>query len=363
MHRKTWAWLPCTLLCAPAVATASSVTLFGLMDTGLDLSSAGGPATARMQSGQYAGSRFGLRGTEDLGDGLQAVFVLENGLNSDTGVAGQSGRLFGRQAYVGLSGRAGALTLGRQYSPLVSVAFQMDAFENGMAPQFPNLGLYPGGERIDNAIKYTSPSFGGLTMAAMLALGERSTAPRAGDDSYGVNVHYASGPMRLVAAYGVRKFASAAALGEVVKPVVVLPNVVTNGSITTYMAGGNYDFGLFALHGGYQRQRIADDVYFGRIDQDLYTLSVAVPVGKAGRFLAGYTFLNDHSPAQLDASLFGFGFVYSLSRRTSVYTSTAWLNNHNGAGNVIGGNTSPGLPLAYPGANARTIQVGLRHAF
>jgi general bacterial porin, GBP family len=112
-------------LAAASAHAQSSVTLYGLIDAGLMYTNnvkKGGSEGALVQatSGNINGSRFGLRGAEDLGGGLQAIFVLENGYNVQNGKLGQNGRLFGRQAFVGLSNKEyGAVTLGRQYDSLV----------------------------------------------------------------------------------------------------------------------------------------------------------------------------------------------------------------------------------------------------
>ena len=116
---------------APGMTFAqNSVTLYGIVEVGATYTSnAGGHQQYALTSGVASGSRFGLRGTEDLGSGLQALFDLENGFAPTTGKLGQNGTFFGRQAYVGLGGNWGTLTLGRTntntydlVSPLVSGA-------------------------------------------------------------------------------------------------------------------------------------------------------------------------------------------------------------------------------------------------
>jgi predicted porin len=105
------------MLCGAAHAQ-NSVTLYGLIDEGVNFTNNAGSGSA----GNAAGSRWGVRGSEDLGSGLSAIFRLEGGFNASNGEFGQEGRLFGRQAYVGLqSDRYGTLTLGRQYDPTVDL--------------------------------------------------------------------------------------------------------------------------------------------------------------------------------------------------------------------------------------------------
>src|ERR1700739_2517468 len=108
----------------------SSVTLYGIVDEGFNINTnAGGKHLYNLSSGVLQGSRWGLRGTEDLGGGLSAIFVLENGFDVNTGKLGQGGLMFGRQAYVGLSSRYGTVTLGRQYDSVVDYLGPLGAGE------------------------------------------------------------------------------------------------------------------------------------------------------------------------------------------------------------------------------------------
>src|SRR5437868_3826129 len=121
MNKTLIAAASATALFAPLAHAQSSVTLYGLIDAGIAYTNnVNGGSQWRMTTGTINGSRFGLRGTEDLGGGLKALFVLENGFNANNGALGQDGKLFGRHAYVGLSRSGfGTLTLGRQYDTMV----------------------------------------------------------------------------------------------------------------------------------------------------------------------------------------------------------------------------------------------------
>lgn len=112
------------LLATIPAKAQSTVTLYGVIDEGIDyVNNSGGSSLVRMRDGTYDGvygSRFGLKGSEDLGGGLSAIFKLENGLSTENGQLLQGGLLFGRKAYVGLSHATyGTLTFGRQYDPVV----------------------------------------------------------------------------------------------------------------------------------------------------------------------------------------------------------------------------------------------------
>src|SRR5471032_3461610 len=106
----------------------NSVTLYGIIDTGFTYThnSGGSASQFGLSSGNESGSRWGLKGSEDLGGGLKTIFQLENGFNSTTGKLGQGGREFGRQAFAGLSGTNwGTVTLGRQYDPVADLVQQV----------------------------------------------------------------------------------------------------------------------------------------------------------------------------------------------------------------------------------------------
>jgi predicted porin len=165
----------------------SSVTLYGLIDEGITyVNSAqtgrtsggltGGPQFALTDGHAtgVAGSRWGLRGTEELGAGLKANFVIENGFMANTGTLAQGGAEFGRQAYVGLSGDFGALTLGRQYDPLINFVQPFAAagtWAGYMGSHADDVDNLSNTNRINNAVKFTSATYDGFKMAAMYSLG------------------------------------------------------------------------------------------------------------------------------------------------------------------------------------------------
>ncbi len=174
MNKNPWKLcLPMLLLSAGAHAQ-SSVTLYGLFDEGINYTNnAGGASAVQMRSGDVTGSRFGFRGQEDLGDGYSAIFRLENGFNPNNGEALQGGAMFGRQAYVGLSSdRFGTVTLGRQYDPTVDTFSRLTAGgtwggDVGAVPFDSDNADYD--FRINNAVKYVSPTFAGFSGEAMYA--------------------------------------------------------------------------------------------------------------------------------------------------------------------------------------------------
>jgi len=191
------------MICSGAYAQ-TSVTLYGLIDEGFNYNSnlKGGRSYA-VQSGVMQGSRWGLRGDEDLGGGLQAVFRLENGFDLNTGKMSQGGLLFGRQAYLGLSSRYGTVTLGRQYD--VDADF-VGPFEAGNQ-WAGNVGAHPGDldnfnntVRTNNAIKFKSVSYGGFSFGGLYSLGGvAGDATR--NQSWSIGAGYVNGPLALGAGY------------------------------------------------------------------------------------------------------------------------------------------------------------------
>jgi predicted porin len=171
MKMKWKVWIPALLVCSGAHAQ-SSVTLYGLIDEGLNFTNnAGNGQNYQLKSGDVAGSRFGLKGSEDLGGGLKAIFQLESGYNVSNGEQGQDQRMFGRQAFVGLSSNQyGTLTLGRQYDPTIDMFSDLTAAGNWAG----DVGATPFDNdntdwdfRTNNSVKYVSPTIAGFTGEAM----------------------------------------------------------------------------------------------------------------------------------------------------------------------------------------------------
>ena len=182
----------------------SSVSLYGIIDAGFNaITNVGGGHQYAMTSGVSNGSRWGLLGSEDLGSGMKAVFRLENGFDVTNGTLSQGGRLFGRQAYTGLSSPYGIFTFGRQYDSLVDSVGGLVVSTQWAG----NVGSHPGDldnlnntNRINNAVKYTSPTFGGVVLSDLYSFGGV-----AGDTSrsqiWSTGAKYAAGPLTIGAGY------------------------------------------------------------------------------------------------------------------------------------------------------------------
>ncbi|WP_296655614.1 porin [Paraburkholderia sp.] len=204
-----------SMLCASAAHAQSSVTLFGLIDTSIAYSSnatvnpakpsAGGGTQWQEFSGTVYTSRWGLRGNEDLGGGLSAVFWLENGFDATKGSAKNGGDLFGRQAWVGLaSNKYGTLTLGRQYDFMVTYLAPLSATGSGFGG---NVAEHPydndnlnNDMRLNNSVKFSSASFDGVKVGAMYAFSNQP-GQVSNNNAYSAGISYSVGPVNLAAAY------------------------------------------------------------------------------------------------------------------------------------------------------------------
>lgn len=214
----------------------SSVTMYGLIDEGINFTNnAGKGSVYKLQSGDTVGSRWGIKGNEDLGGGTSAVFLLENGFNASNGALGQDGRLFGRQAYAGLSSKQyGTLTLGRQYDPTIDMFSAITAAGNWAG----DVGATPFDNdntdwdfRVNNSVKYTSPTVAGFTGEAM----------------YGFSNTSGFADNRLVSAAGQYQYAGLTAVVAYMKidnPGAGMAGAVTNDSVFGGSSQQNIDAGV-----------------------------------------------------------------------------------------------------------------------
>jgi predicted porin len=322
-------------------AAQTNVTLYGILDAAVSSQDSGGPEgrTTVINSGNQSSSRFGFRGTEDLGNGLKAVFNLEAGAAIDTG-AGDSA-LFGRRAVIGLEGGFGSLTLGREYSPIAAVAAATDAFGQGFYGS--NLSAFTPNRltrRLSNSVNYKSPSWNGFKVLAAYSAGEVTTANTPSGDLKGVGAEYTLGGLYLGAAFHQIKRVPAdedrdAAIG----------------------AGYKFEqLGGFELKANWmQADREGSAAKYKQVN-----LGGAMPFG-AHRVYANF---QQQKQGTAKGNSWALAYTYSLSKRTNLYASYASLDN-NGSG-VFGLSSSSVTvtPAATAlGADPSVFSLGLRHTF
>lgn len=323
-----------TLLALGASCTAlaqSSVTIYGVADAGLVVDKdAAGDRLTRVASGVASGSRIGFKGKEDLGNGLSALFVLESGFNIDTGTSGQGGLLFGRQAYVGLSGTGGTVTLGRQYSPYyLALRDVADPFVIGLAGTASNIMVT--NIRVDNMAQYSTPTWNKLSADVAYGFGEVADDNKK-NRSLGGAVHYIDGPLNLTLTHHRKE------------------NVAGTDQTRNSLLAMRYDFGVAQANLGY-----ADNRALAGIKSNDVLLGVSVPFGPT-KMVASYIRHNDKSNLNRDAQQWAIGAYYALSKRSDLYTGYGHISNKNGATFVVGNATDNGT--GNSGFN-----LGMRHLF
>jgi predicted porin len=322
-------------------AAQTNVTLYGILDAAISSQDTGGPEGRNtvVNSGNQSSSRFGFRGTEDLGNGLKAMFNLEAGTAIDTG-AGDSA-LFGRRAVVGLEGGFGSLTLGREYSPIAAVAGATDAFGQGFYGS--NLSAFTSNRltrRLANSVNYKSPSWNGLKLLAAYAAGEVTTANTPSGDLKGVGLEYTLGSLYLGAAYH-----------EI--------NRVPADKDKESAIGAAYKFdqlGGFELKANWmQADREGTAAKYKQAN-----LGASMPFGPH-RVYANF---QQQKQGAARGNSWALAYTYSLSKRTNLYASYASLDNNSGGVFGLSSSSVTIAPAATaPGADPDVFSLGLRHTF
>ena len=353
-------------LAAGGAYAQSSVTLYGVADVGLEYVSkanAAGDDLFRMSSGNQSGSRWGLRGAEDLGDGLSAVFTLESGFDSGNGTRGQSGRLFGRQATIGLANDAwGSVEFGRQTTVGGTFLAEIDPFYTSFTQA--NIGTSFSAAntmRWDNMIMYRSPWTDGFQFALGYSFNVdtddgNQTGFRTADNARGITagLRYVQGPLNVSLTYDQLNSSNKAyATGKNGRPVfddagnrVALDNNITPRQ---YAVAVSYDLEVLKLAAAYGR---TTDGWF--VGQDLPEGSASNHFGtyryaegfKANSYMLGATLRLDgasnlfgswqHVSPSNDLltgddarmNIWSVGYTYDLSKRTSLYAYGSYGKNY-----------------------------------
>ncbi|MFC0401852.1 porin [Paraburkholderia rhizosphaerae] len=371
-------WLAMTAaLCAAGISgtsyAQSSVTLYGIIDDSIQYTHNTGGASnqIKLQSGQMSISQWGVRGTEDLGDGLSALFNLQNGFNVNNGNM-NSGLLFGRKAYVGLAGHFGTVTIGRQQDTLQDfvLAVQGDAFlEYFTAPG--DIDNADGSVRTSNAVKWTSPSWRGLQAAAMYGFGGVAGSVASGQ-SYNAAVNYSHGPLTLAAGYAhidngnptVSMRGTSSVDSIFLSP--VNDAYATASAINIARAGATYALGPVTLGGYYSYSEYLPDGHSTFQDAERFnngSVFAAWQATPVWLFETGYNILKSHGDSSATYQQVTLAVDYTLSRRTDLYGTASYghASGSNGLGPaqavisdafVDGGKTTQELVIA-----------GIRHRF
>lgn len=332
-------------------------TVYGVIDTGIQRTdpkagrSSKTATTTGINGGIRGGSRFGFRGTEDLGGGLKAIYTIENGFAPDTGMALQGSRLFGRQAFLGLSSRAGTLVAGR-IGTFSSGAGTFDKW--GRIDPFRTVyGIAGLGStmsssaslRVDNALAYVTPAIGGFSAGAAKSWrvdgAERAGGGSNNNEAIATFVNYSAGPLYAVATFDRIK------LGE----------LAGAPSQKHLQLGVAYDLKWVQLSAAYAReddQRVLQSTaqQAAGADAQAWMLGVVAPLG-AHRLMGSYQQRTvDAAPTSAEGKrrVLSVGYEYSLSKRTVLYAAMADLTDRDA------------LKTASSGGS-RQFSTGLNHSF
>lgn len=331
-------------------AFAADVTLYGLVDYGFSYQNKSPVAgkdtdSFQMKTGQNSGNRFGLKGEEDLGNGLAVGFVLENGFNADDGTLGNGGRLFGRESQAYIKGDFGTVSFGRM-GQLVSGNGTYGLFGSAVSPFSTGWGDVGGhtqvmatsSDHFDNMITYKTPDFGGFTVYAQYSFDNNSlndkNSAEAGtqhgsegkttvDRYYGIAAQYKAGNLMVVGAVDSMNWAQPEA-----------GDANLDDSLGVNLAG-SYDFGVAKVYayGQYFQdyKKAGKVIQFGNaggVDGYGISLGVDVPAfgGTAKAAVAYGDFEQTHDSA-MDMKTYQatVGYTYNLSKRTMLYTAADYI--------------------------------------
>lgn len=360
----------------------NTVTLYGAIDEGVQYTSnVKGKSNVELESGQDSGDRWGLKGAEDLGGGLKAVFQIENGFNLNNGTLENGGRLFGRQAFVGVqSDSLGTFTLGRQYDPLVDLLGPLTANGNWAGSLLSHVYDNDNTDnsiRVSNSAKFVSNKFAGFTFEGMYAFSNQAGG-FAENRLYGFSGQYQSGPITAVGAYLQVNGNASANPGGAVSSADTNFNAERN---QIFGGGINYALTSAAIVGFvYTHTNLTNVIgseYFGNLANPADSLrfnnfEVNAKYQFTSAFYAGlmYTYTIAHydsaaGEARPHWGNFGGMVDYNLTKRTDVYMQVAYqrASHTDGFAAPLGQAVLVGTDAPSSSINQTAVLVSFRHLF
>jgi GBP family porin len=314
----------------------SNVTIYGKVDLGLRYINDTNAKHDSLLDEKASTNRIGFRGREALGDGMAAIFTLENGFNGDTGTTAQGGRMFGRQAFVGVESKShGTLTLGRQYDFLTvfvgSKAAGVQPWGGSPAAHVGDMDNANSYFRVENSVKYASPTRNGVSFGALYGIGE-ATGKTGKDRTYSLGASYQSGSLYL-----------GAATINVNNPIVAVYDGNTKGSFgsspyaglqaadrllvsamaAVYQFGSSGKMAVLVTDTRFSNSLLAkgDADYRNYEVNGTYYLTPTLLVGGSYQFTDGHWDSNNSKPRFHQIN---FGGAYLFSKRTSIYWRNAY---------------------------------------
>lgn len=355
---------------AGAASAQSSVTLYGILDGGLrynkvSIDNGSGASNFGLAYGQQSGNRFGLRGVEDIGGGNRVTFQLENGFEFGNGTMQQSGRLFGRQAWLGVENNSwGYVRIGRQTNFATEyVGIPVDPFGTGFGQL--NMGAAFGvanTDRLSNAIKYQTPNMSGFQAGIGYSFATGSTGfyspaannsrlPGVSGTGYNfatnnntrqltIGARYANGPVYVAASYD-KVYADQGTTGR-------------NASISSWNLSGTYDFKVVKLAAGYGQTRdgavlgqgtgvsgassilavgqSGDLIFAPAVGTNSYIVGATIPVNPVSRVLLSWTMLTPNTNMKdiynaQNQNAYNIAYTYDFTKRTNMYALFGYMQN------------------------------------
>ena len=379
-------------------ALAADVTLYGVVDAGLvythldqDVQSVDATDKFEMKSGNQAGSRWGLKGVEDLGNGVQVGFILESGFNVDDGSFRTADTLFDREASLFVQGSFGKVAFGKLGSIVQGVSSwgkvgSVSAFGTSFGNYAAQAGaIFATSTVYDNMIAYSTPSFGGVTVYAQYSMGKSQSQSWDADNEkwkptmvenesstdryYAIGAEYANGPAKLFFAVDSTNYASWTPVDPSTTAEPGYSAKDTDDSLTVTL-GGNYDFNVAKLYAGVQYFDEVAGKWIGasankpgKVKGWAATVSASAPVAGGNAMLGvGYTdasaadSVTDNGEPDFDLSrwVVSAGYTYNLSKRTNLYGVASYMQDKHEP-------SAAGAEDVKP--TATTVMVGLRHRF
>ena len=358
-------------LAAPAAFAQTSVSLYGIID--LDGQYLSGHAKQLLvTSGGQSGSRIGFKGSEDLGSGYYADFVLEGGINVDTGGSAQGGQLFGRQAFGALRTPFGTASAGRQYSSVyIQSSGEFSEFSNvSVGATTAVIGGFAGGyepirgsanntatstatgselngspARVNDSFRYITPVFEGFKASFLYGAGEIAGQTNQ-QRLYDYSLRYTNDSLDAMVSYVDDKATNGGAPA----------NLQTKVGITT--ASAAYTFGSFKLEGGYL---VLNDKRPANLDGKGFWFGGDYRQGQ-NVFRAQWVQNKPEHTTVGKTNAYGLGYEFDFSKRTDLYTSlTRFSNGGTGLGR-IGSSVPAGLTVAGD-TSVTEFALGVRHSF
>jgi GBP family porin len=382
--------LTATALALGLAATAqaqSSVTLYGILDGGIRYQSVSvqnqdSASNFGAAYGVQSGNRFGLRGVEDIGGGNRVTFTLENGFDLGNGTLGQSGRLFGRQSWLGVENNAwGYARIGRQNNFATDYFGSIDPFSQGFGQA--NIGAAFGSAntlRMSNAIKYQSPTMAGFKVGAAysFANGMSNTAidnrtAVVGSSNYNFETNNNVRQLSLGTNYANGPFYAALSYDKIYAPT----SSISSSNPSSWNLGGAYDLKVAKLSAAYGQTRggyilgqgngatgagvnlngnpanaNGEVIFDQNMGYNSYLLGATVPVNTVSRVMLSWTLLTPNTNMKdvynaQNQSAYNLGYTYDFTKRTNVYAYLSYMDNL----------------ATIDTAKSTVLGVGVRHQF